>query len=235
MTKKKFALYLNKKHRKTMLQVKPSKKINQNTKAKMNNFTIIIATVLVFSCNSKNSKPKIEIVKERPKTEIKSLEDIVIEKSPTIIYDTLVFNENMKGELLNKKFKFADIKLKFYKNFINPKKINILKTITKKHTKTETKYLGIIKDLNKEDSYHVITNFQIYGIGQMLAPRGRSEVAFINQKNNQIIIYDLAMPYDLPKYIKKNILYFDNEETKIGISFFGGLAPELCIPKIGCN
>lgn len=42
------------------------------------------------------------------------------------------------------------------------------------------------------------------------------------------------MPYDLPKNIEKNILYFNNEKTKIGISIFGGLAPLLCIPKIGC-
>jgi hypothetical protein len=213
----------------------PGEKNYTKTKGKMNKFITIIVSILVLSCNSKNNKPKIEIVKETRKTEIKSTENIIAEKAPAIIYDTLVFNENMKGELLNEKFKSAEIKLNFYKKFINPKKINILKTITEKHTKTEIKYLGIINDLNKEDSYHVITNFHVFGIGQMLSPRGRSEVAFINQKNNQIIIYDLVMPYDLPKYIEKNILYFDNEETKIGISIFGGLAPELCIPKIGCN
>jgi hypothetical protein len=201
----------------------------------MNKFTIIIVSLLVLSCNSNNNKSKIEIVKETPRTEIKSSENIVAEESPAITYDTLVFDENMKGDLLNEKFKSAEIKLKFYKNFINSKKINILKTITEKHTKTEIKYLGIIKDLNEKDSYHVITNFQIYGIGQMLSPRGRSEVVFINKKNNQIIIYNLAMPDDLPKYIEKNILYFEIENTKIGISIFGGLAPELCIPKIGCN
>lgn len=68
----------------------------------------------------------------------------------------------------------------------------------------------------------------------MLSPRGKSEVAFINRKNNQIIIYNLAMPSDLPKVIEKNLLYFDIGETKIAISIFGGLAPELCIPIIGC-
>lgn len=201
----------------------------------MNKYLIIIVLILVSSCNSKNNKPKIEIVKEVPKKVIKSSENSFTGKLAKIIYDTLVFNKNMKGELLNEKFKYAEAKLKFYKKFINPKKINILKTITEKHSKTEIKYLGIIKDLNKKDSYHVITNFQIYGIDQMLSPRGRSEVTFINKRNNQIIIYDLAMPYDLPKYIEKNILYFDNEGTKIGILILGGLPPELCIPKIGCN
>lgn len=147
----------------------------------MKKYIFIIVFILLFSCNSKNNKPKNEIVKEAPKTVIKSSENIVVEKSPTIIYDTLVFNENMKGDLLNEKFKSAEIKLKFYKKFVNPNKINILKTITEKHAKTEIKYLGIINDLNKKDSYHVITNFQIYGIGQMLSPRGRSEVAFINK------------------------------------------------------
>jgi len=201
----------------------------------MNKFIIVIVAISVLSCNSENNKQKIEILKQKSEIEIKPSENIVIEKSQAIIYDTLVFTENMKGELLNEKFKSAQIKLEFYKKFINPKNINVLKTITEKHTKTEIKYLGIIRDLNENDAYHVITNFHIYGIGQMLSPRGKSEVTFINQKNNQIIIYDLPMPYELPKFIEENILYFDIEETKIGISISGGLAPELCIPKIGCN
>ncbi|MGI9650869.1 hypothetical protein [Chryseobacterium sp. RLHN22] len=200
----------------------------------MDKSIIIVVAILVLSCNSENNKPKSKIVKQKSKIEIKPSENIVIEKSQGIIYDTLVFTENMKGEILNEKFKSAQIKLEFYKKFINPKNINVLKTITDKHTKTEIKYLGIIKDLNENNSYHVITNFQIYGIGQMLSPRGKSEVTFINKKNNQIVIYDLPMPYFLPKYIEENILYFDIEETKIGISVFGGLAPKLCIPKIGC-
>jgi len=201
----------------------------------MDNLLIMIMCLSVLSCDSKNNNPKIEIVNESAKNEIKASKNIVMEKSPATIYDTIVFNENMKGKLLNEKFKSAEIKLKFYKKHINIKKINILQTISEKHTRTEIKYLGIIYDLNKEDSYHVITNFHVFGIGQMLSPRGRSELAFINRKNNQIIIYDLSMPYNLPKYIEKNILYFDNEETKIGITFFGGLVPEICIPKIGCN
>ena len=58
----------------------------------MNKFITIIVSILVLSCNSKNNKPKIEIVKETPKKEIKSTENIIAEKSNAIIYDTLVFN-----------------------------------------------------------------------------------------------------------------------------------------------
>ena len=69
----------------------------------------------------------------------------------------------------------------------------------------------------------------------MLSPRGRSEVAFINENQDRIIIYNLPMPDDLPKYIENNILFFQFEETKVGISILGGLPPELCLPEIGCN
>lgn len=158
-----------------------------------------------------------------------------IENPSSIVYDTLVFDENMKGKILNDKFESSQSELKFYKNFINSKKINILKTLNEKHTKIEIKYLGEIKDLNNENLYHVITNFKIIGIGDMLSPRGRSEVAFINKNQDRIIIYNLPMPDDLPKYIERNVLFFQFEETKVGISILGGLPPELCLPEIGCN
>jgi hypothetical protein len=154
---------------------------------------------------------------------------------PTIIYDTLVFNENMKGKILDEKFESSQSELIFYKNFINSKKINKLKILNEEFAKTEIKYLGILKDLNNKNSYHVITDFTIVGIGSMESPRGKSKVVFINRNQDRIIIYNLPMPEDLPKLIKKNILFFQNEQTKIGISIFGGLSPELCIPKIGCN
>ena len=180
-------------------------------------FLLIIVIVVFSSCKSTSiSKQKIE-------------------NPATIVFDTLVFNENMKGKILNEKFESSQSELNFYKNFINSKKINKLKTLNEKHSKTEIKYLGEIKDLNNKNSYHLITNFTIIGIGDMLSPRGRSEVAFINENQDRIIIYNLPMPDDLPKYIENNILFFQFEETKVGISILGGLPPELCLPEIGCN
>lgn len=194
----------------------------------MKKYVLIIAGALIFGCNSKNDTSKVEILKEVSKNSFS-------ENAEIIIYDTLVFNQNMNGELLNEKFNSAKDELEFYQKFINPKAIDSLITITEKHTETEIKYLGLLTDLNKIDSYHVLTNFKVLGIDQMLSPKGKSELTFINQKNNQIMIYDLTMPSDLPKCIEKNILYFDIENTKIGISISGGLPPELCIPKLGCN
>ncbi len=198
---------------------------------------IITISVLLLGCNSRttNDNAKIETAGKEVNLPSQIPNDIVKVKRPSIIYDTLVFTENMNGEMLLEKFKSSQSELKFYNKFINPKRINKLKIITEKHRKTEIKYLGKIKDLNKSNSYHVITNFQIWGIGQMLSPRGRSEVAFINQNKDKIIIYNLSMPSDLPKFIEKNILYFEFEKTKIGITISGGLPPFLCIPEIGCN
>jgi hypothetical protein len=152
-----------------------------------------------------------------------------------VIYDTLVFDQAMKGKLLEEKFNSAKDKLKFYNKFISPSDINKLKTIKKEHSKTEIRYLGKLIDLKTKNSYHIITNFTVIGIGEMLSPRGRSEIAFLNEDKNHIIIYNLPMPEDLPKLINKNILFFQNENRKIGISISGGLPPELCIPEIGCN
>ena len=194
----------------------------------MKKYILVIVSALIFGCNSKNDTSKVEILKEVSKNSFSENEKI-------IIYDTLVFNQNMNGDLLNEKFNSAKSKLEFYQLFINPKTIDSLITITDKHSETEIKYLGLLTDLNKIDSYHVLTNFKILGIDQMLSPRGKSELTFINQKNNQIMIYDLTMSSVLPKFIQKNILYFDIENTKIGISISGGLPPELCIPKLGCN
>ena len=92
-----------------------------------------------------------------------------------------------------------------------------------------------IEDLNNKESYHIITDFTIIGVGSMLSPRGKSNVIFINKNLDKIIIYNLPMPENLPLYIDNNVLFFNYEKTKIGISISGGLPPELCLPKIGCN
>ena len=199
----------------------------------MNRFIIMIFA-LVFGCTAKtaNNKTKFKPAKTESKP-ISQIEKSIVEiKEPTIIYDTLVFTENMNGEILSDKFKNSENQLKFYKTFINSQNINRLKIIKKKHTKIEIKYLGKIKDLDKLRSYDVITNFKIWGIGQMLSPRGSSEVAFINK--DKIIIYKLSMPDELPTQIERNILYFTHKKTKIGILISGGLPPMLCIPEIGC-
>jgi hypothetical protein len=94
--------------------------------------------------------------------------------------------------------------------------------------------LGKLEDLGNGNTYHVITNFTITGIGLMLSPRGHSEVAFIDEKLNKIIIYDVGMPYVLPKSISKNILHFEIENAKVGIYISEGLPPYLCVPKNGC-
>lgn len=140
----------------------------------------------------------------------------------------------MNGKELNDKYDSSKPKLSFYKNFINQNSINKLKKINEEHTETEIYYLGILYDLNKKDSYHVITSFKVIGIGEMLSPRGKSEVAFINLKNDKIIIYDMGMPYYLPIKIENNSLYFEFEDNKIHIAILNGFAPYLCIPKIGC-
>lgn len=184
----------------------------------MNKFSLIIIIVLFLSCKSTSL-----------------INNQKIENSTTIIYDTLVFNENMKGEILNEKFESNQNELNFYKKFINSKKINKLKILNEENAKTEIKYLGELKDLNNKNSYHIITDFTIIGIGSMESPRGRSKVVFINTNQDRIIIYNLPMPENLPKYIEKNVLFFHLEETKVGISILGGLPPELCLPEIGCN
>ena len=198
------------------------------------NRLIIMIFALVFGCTARtaNNNNKAEATKTESKP-VSQIEKSIVEiKEHIIIYDTLVFTNNMKGKILSEKFKTSESQLKFYKTFINSQNINKLKIITKKHTKTEIKYLGKIKDLDKLKSYDVITNFRIWGIGQMLSPRGFSEVAFINE--DKIIIYNLSMPDELPTKIERNILYFTHEKSKIGISISGGLPPILCIPEIGC-
>ena len=194
----------------------------------------IMIFALMLGCNSKtpNDKAKVEVVRKESKQISPIQKSIAEERKPNIIYDTLVFTGTMNDVILSEKLSTSRSQLKFYKRFINAKNINKPNTITEKHTKTEIRYLGKIKDLDELNSYDVITNFQIWGIDQMLSPRGRSEVAFLNK--NKIIIYKFAMPYELPEKIETNILYFTHEQTKIGISFLGGLPPILCIPEIGC-
>lgn len=203
----------------------------------MNKIIIIIVAFLILSCNSKteNNRPEIEAANKNSKAKNKLPVNIVEAKKASIIFDTLVFEKNMIGKLLNEKYETSNSELGFYKKFIDSKKINKLNVITEKDIKTEIIYLGELKDLNNINSYHVITNFKILGSEQMLSPRGRSEVAFVDTKSNKIIIYDLGMPDNLPKCIEKNVLFFEIEKIKIGISIYGGLAPLLCIPKIGCN
>lgn len=182
---------------------------------------------LFFSCHKKEAN-----ILNSSKKEI----DVETKKDSIItLFDTLVFSDNMNGKLLNDKYDSSKPKLSFYKKFINQNSVNKIKTITEEHTKTEINYLGILKDLNNKDSYHVITNFKVIGIDEMLSPRGKSEVAFINTKDNKIITYDMGMPYHLPVKIESNSLYFEFENNKIFVAVLNGFAPYLCIPKIGCN
>ncbi|TCC93384.1 hypothetical protein EZ428_01020 [Pedobacter frigiditerrae] len=171
------------------------------------------------------------------KRALKIKEDINSKKieNQTLLYDTLEFNKDMKGKLLSEKFKSSQSELGFYEKFIKNANVNKEITISEKHTKTKIKYLGKIVDLKTHSSYHIITNFSIMGIGQMLSPRGRSEVAFVDETQNTIIIYNFTMPDELPKSIMNNALYFKYEKTNIGIFISGGLPYELCIPEIGCN
>ena len=200
----------------------------------MNRLYILIVSIVFFSCNSKIDKPKNGSSEKKIQKEVKTILRNDSEKNSSIIYDTLVFTEFMKGNSLDKKINESKDKLYFYKKFIKSSEINQLQIIDEKHTKTEIKYLGELKDIDNEISYKVITNFKIIGIGEMLSPRGRSEIAFIDSKNN-ILVYDMGMPENLPNYIENNTLFFEIEKTKIGIMISGGLAPILCLPKIGCN
>jgi hypothetical protein len=200
----------------------------------MNKLYILIISIVFFNCNSKIDESKINSSKKKPQTEIKTTVRNHSENIPSIIYDTLVFTEFMKGNSLDKKINESKDKLHFYKKFIKSSEINQLQIIDEKHTKTEIKYLGELKDIDNKNSYKVITNFKIIGIGEMLSPRGRSEIAFIDSKNN-IMVYDMGMPENLPNYIENNTLFFEIEKTKIGILISGGLAPIFCIPLIGCQ
>jgi hypothetical protein len=198
---------------------------------------LIIIFLCFFSCNSKSENAELKNDKRKIENtlEAKDVEEPGNEKRNEIIFDTLVFNENMKGISLENKFAESKSELNFYKKIIDSKKINIPKILNTKSTKTEVIYLGELKDLNHKNSYHIITNFEIWGIDEMLSPRAKSKVAFINETKNKIIIYDLGMPENLPVKIENNILNFKIEKSEIKISILGGLPPELCIPKIGCN
>ena len=200
----------------------------------MNKLYILVVSVIFFNCNSKNSKTNIDGSEKITKIEINTTVKTHSENNPSIIYDTLVFTEFMKGNSLENKILESKNKLHFYKKFIKSSKVNQPQIIDEKYTKTKIKYLGELKDIDNLNSYKVITNFKIIGIGKMLSPRGISEIAFIDSKNN-IIIYNMGMPENLPNYIENNTLFFEIEKTKIGILISGGLAPIFCIPIIGCQ
>ena len=198
---------------------------------------LVILLYCFLSCNSNSEKKELKVSKRKLESnaKAKSFKQSDSEKENEIICDTLFLDENMKGKLLESKFAKSKSELNFYRKFMKSKRINIPKVLNTKSTKTKIIYLGELKDLNSKNSYHIITNFEIWGIGEMLSPRGRSKVAFINETKNKIIIYDVGMPENLPTKIENNVLYFQIEKSEIRISISGGLAPLLCIPKIGCN
>jgi hypothetical protein len=201
----------------------------------MTGILFIVFITFIASCNSKTTgkEVKIETVKKDTIAKKSTLNVVDQNKDLSVIYDTLVFTDNMNGEALNDKLATSQSELKFYKKFINPKKIDQVIVLNDTDTKSEINYLGKIRDLDNKASYHVVTKFKT--IVTMLSPRGRSEVAFVNQANNKIIVYNLPMPQNLPKYIKNNILFFEFDNSRIGISILGGLPPLFCLPKIGCN
>lgn len=141
----------------------------------------------------------------------------------------------MRRELFDEKLKEGEQKMGFYKKIITSDKLGTLQILEQGHSKIEIRYLGRIRDLSTRNAYHVISNFRIIGIGEMLSPRGRSEIAFIDLQNEYIIIYDFGMPENLPNSIRENVLYFSLKNTEVGISISGGLPTFLCLPEIGCH
>ncbi len=192
---------------------------------------ILIVLILVFlSCTSEQKKSSLGLESDKNITKIKT------EKNDLkVVLDTLVFRKNMNGELLTEKYTSGLSELEFYKQFVSENKIAEKQILTEEHTKTEITYLGILNDLNHQNSYHVITNFKTIGIGEIESPRGQSYIAFLDENFDKAIVYQMALPDELPEKIEDNILYFTLESEKIGISILGGLPPMLCLPIIGCN
>lgn len=190
---------------------------------------IIPILILLISCNQKQQQ--IDTWNNRIAEYQAKMEKI----ESDLILDTLVFNENMNGKQLTEKYDFGQTELDFYKQFISEKHISEKQLLTDEYTKTEVTYLGKLKDLDNQKFYHVLTNFKIIGIGEMESPRGISNIAFLNENMEKAIIYRMGMPDELPTRIENEILYFNHESEKIGISILGGLPPMLCVPKIGCN
>ena len=197
----------------------------------MNSNKILLLPILflLISCNQKQKQIDTwnnRIAEYQAETE-KNKSDIIL--------DTLVFNQNMNGKELTEKYAFGLSELNFYKQFVSKDKILEKQILTELHSKTEITYLGKLRDLNNQNSYHVIKNFKIIGIGEMESPRGISNIAFLSDNLKKAIIYRMSLPNELPEKIENNILYFKLESEKVGISILGGLPPMLCLPKIGCN
>ncbi|WP_299103570.1 hypothetical protein [uncultured Winogradskyella sp.] len=195
----------------------------------MNKILFLPILFLLISCNQKQKQIDTwnnRIAEYQVETE-KNKSDIIL--------DTLVFNQNMNGKELTEKYAFGLSKLQFYKQFVSENKILEKQILTEKHTKAEITYLGKLRDLNNQNSYHVIKNFKIIGIGEMESPRGISNIAFLSDNLEKAIIYRMSLPNELPEKIENNILLFKSESEQVGISILGGLPTMLCVPKIGCN
>lgn len=202
----------------------------------MKNIIFFIFINFILTCKSKNESRNLNIKKDSLYSYLKN--DTLVEVERNIFdlksFDTVGFTGMMKMEEVLSKYDEGKHKIRFYKKFIDRRKINISRIIKEKHTKEEIVYLGKLRDLTKNQSYYIVTNFTIWGIGLMLSPRGHSDVAFLSEKFDKIVIYHLSMPYELPKQIKGNVLYFKPHEDLIGISISGGLPPILCVPTLGC-
>ncbi|MBL7561165.1 hypothetical protein JAO71_15290 [Olleya sp. YSTF-M6] len=195
----------------------------------MNKILFLPILFLLISCNQKQKQidPWNNRIAEYQAETEKNKSDIIL--------DTLVFNQNMNGKELTEKYAFGLSELQFYKQFVSENKILEKQILTELHSKTEITYLGKLRDLNNQNSYHVIKNFKTIGIGKMESPRGISNIAFLSDNLEKAIIYRMSLPNELPEKIENNILYFKLESEKVGISILGGLPQMLCLPKIGCN
>ena len=195
----------------------------------LNKILFLPILFLLISCNQRQKEIDTwnNRIAEYPAETEKNKSDIIL--------DTLVFNQNMNGKELTEKYALGFSELPFYKQFVSVNKILEKQILTEVHSKTEITYLGKLRDLNNQNSYHVIKNFKIIGIGEMESPRGISNIAFLSDNLEKAIIYRMSLPNELPEKIENNILYFKLESEKVGISILGGLPTMLCLPKIGCN
>ena len=192
---------------------------------------VILISIVLYSCENEKSS-------QTDNNFIKSEEDKIIPQiSPhdELIVDTIFPISEWSPKHLQVKFENGKDLIKKYSKYISDSLIDTVSVSMVDHNKSEIRYLGILKLLGSNDTFHVLTDFTILGIGIMPSPRGNSKIFFMSTDRKKGLYHSLNLPEELPHKIENNQLVFQHDSTKIRLSIAEELPLILCIPEIGCN
>jgi hypothetical protein len=192
-------------------------------------FILLLIIAVALACNNVDNHKTVESEDTESNDSLNN-----VQMTDGLCIDTVFSNSKNYKDGIQAMYESNACQLSEYLIYLDPNLIDSNVISESKNTKSQVVYLGEITDLKTHKLHHVLTDFTIVGINEVLSPKGHTKLIFIDALKEKILFYNLGMPDERPINIRNNQLIFKKDKTEIRISISGGLPLILCIPQIDC-